>query len=507
MKNITFTFFFLICLFSLSCAQTLPNDIDISTSPNGVVDLPNTVNAVWQNNGFVKYTKIVSPNGQAIHFVAQNQLSEAQIVRARNILEFFLTNVPGSEFGTDKSAVANQMAANNAILLLLNGADGQGNDPDLPGQYLFEDEIAIEGHSWYINNNFDHRDAAFEEILHLMHDTGIGVDGPNTFPGVLPAYQTEIRAAQENAGMNNFSIWPIGADGTNPGVQDWYNELDDENSLSQEYLASVVDSYYGFWGPWTEEPGGMWGLYVAKTRAEIETLDPMGTSLMEQYFSPYININMDIDPSFNGLFSMTFEANQPYTHKSQYLQHCTLTGNNPAGLKGNDLYNRLTGNEANNELEGKKGNDRLNGEAGSDIAIFSGNAADYTISNQANSTIVADNFSNRDGVDTLWNMEILRFSDQDVELMTNIAIIPADQVFKVFPNPAADYLMIEMKSLTPIKAGEIKLLNALGKIVMIEKFDSLSGNVRFDVRDLLAGNYVLQVVNEQQSSSRKVVVQ
>jgi hypothetical protein len=46
-------------------------------------------------------------------------------------------------------------------------------------------------------------------------------------------------------------------------------ELTKENSLSQEYLASLVDSYYGLWGAWTESNShGMWGIYIAKTREE-----------------------------------------------------------------------------------------------------------------------------------------------------------------------------------------------------------------------------------------------
>ena len=347
-------------------------------------------------NSFVKYTKIQAPNGQAVHFLAQNQLTDAQIVRARNILEFFLTDVPDTQYGANKTAVLNQMGNNEATLLLLNGADGEGNEPNVDGQYLFEEEIAVEGHSWYINNNYDHRDAAYEEILHLMHDTGIGVDGPNSFPGVLPAYQAEIRAAQQNANTNNFAIWPIGAN--SGGIQNWYNELSQENSLSQEYLASVVDSYYGLWGAWTEQTGfGMWGLYIAQTRAEIQTEDPMGMTVMQQYFSPFIHVNMDIDPSFNGIFTMTFANATPYTHKSQYLQHCTLTGTNASGLLGNAEYNRLTGNASDNTLEGVQGNDKLDGKAGTDTAIFTGASNEYTLTSANGNILVTDNTANRDG--------------------------------------------------------------------------------------------------------------
>lgn len=390
---------------SFDAELTLPDDIDISISPNGIVDLPNDVHEDWIDGGFVKYTKIVAPNGKAIHFVAQDLLSDAQIVRARNILQFFLTNFSGSQYGTDKSVIVNKMAENNATLALMNGTHiSDVNEPDVPAQCLFQNEIAVEGHDWYINNDFDHRDAAYEEILHLLHDTGIGVDGEiNTQPGVLPAYQDEIRAAVENALDNDL----YGIDDP-----DYIDEISELNNLTQEYLAAVVDAYYGYWGAWTDGNGSIWGIYIAQTRNEVESLDPMGYALMPKYFSPYININMDIDPSFNGIFNMNFNAGQPYTHKSQYLQHCTLTGSNPAGLKGNDVNNELNGNSANNSLEGGKGNDQLDGKDGTDIAIFTGNLADYTITNEnGDSVTVTDNVANRDGADMLYNIESIQFAD------------------------------------------------------------------------------------------------
>ncbi len=503
MKNIITLSILLLGMVRLGCAQTLPDNFDISTSPNGVIPLPSNAPAAYSNNGFVKYTKIQAPNGQAIHFVAQNQITDAQIVRARNILQFYLTNLPNSEYGTDKSVVTNQMANNEALLLLLNGADGQGNEPNLPGQYLFQNEIAVEGHSWYINNNWDHRDAAFEEILHLMHDTGFGVDGPNSFPGVLPNYQAEIRAAQQNANGNNFAIWPLGA-GSDPDIQGWYNELDNENSLSQEYLASLIDSYYGLWGAWTETPGGMWGIYVAKTRAEIETLDPMGWALLPKYFSPYININMDIDPSFNGTFYMSFDASLPYSHKSQYLQHCTLTGSNNSNLQGNDLYNRLNGNDANNELEGLKGNDRLDGKSGTDIAIFTGNQNEYVITTEGVMTIVADNMNDRDGIDTLLNIEMLRFADGDITSTQNIS---SENVFNIFPNPATDFLHIIWKSSSPILSGYIYIYDTIGKKVLEQKFVNITEKITIDINFLPQGNYMLQIIGNHQSSSSNFIIQ
>ena len=100
----------------------------------------------------------------------------------------------------------------------------------------------------YTTNDYDeHRDATFEEVLQVVHDFGIGVSGSWQFvDGALPEYQEGIYSAMENAlpySMGGNNLW-----GIEPGMMDWLEELQYEGSLSQEYLASVIDSYYGLWG-------------------------------------------------------------------------------------------------------------------------------------------------------------------------------------------------------------------------------------------------------------------
>lgn len=482
-------FFYLI-----GSSQSLPDNIDISGSPNGVVPFPSGQPAVFSS--FVKYTKLQAPNGQAIHFMAQNAISDAQIVRARNILQFYLTNVPGSQYGSDKTEVFNRMGTNDAMLMLLNGSDGDTNPPQLNAQTLYQNEMAVEGSNWYINNNYEHRDASYEEILHLMHDRGIGVDGANSYPGALPAYQTEIRAAQDHADNNNFQIWPIGSS-ANSG---WYAELAQENSLSQEYLAAVVDSYYGYWGPWTEQTGfGMWGLYIAQTRSEIETEDPMGYALMPKYFSPNINMNMDIDPAFVGVFEMTFNSATPYTHKSQYLQHLTLTGSQASGINGNALYNRLNGNDANNTFTGRAGNDRINGKAGEDTAVFSGNYADYTVSRSGELTIVEDATTSRDGVDTLANIEKMQFADQTVSVLVSNEKVENSQPIDVYPNPFVDEIRIR----TNRDVDHVKVISQDGRVMLEARGLPVGGAIA--TSDWPSGLYVVYIKDAYGESAYKVV--
>jgi hypothetical protein len=353
---------------------------------------------------FCKYTQVLAPNGDPIRLFAQREISNEQMLYARGVLEFYLDPVPGSRHGADKTAIADKMAENGATLLLLKGHDGEfeifENEAqwrEIDGQPLYEDEIAAPGSTWYIDNVFEgHRDATFEEILHLVHDNGIGIDVDWMPPGVAPEFQHEIRLAEINA-LETNGLWAQGE-----RTADWIEELREEGSLTQEYLASVVDSYYGLWGAFDEREGGMWGIYVAKTREEIADKDPMGFALMEAFFNPYLTFDARLDPSFDGVFSMTFDPEIPYTHKSQSLVRATLTGANNSGLEGNDQDNTLRGNRGSNFLDGGDGVDTV---------VFEGAAAEYEISREGELLIIADTIEGRDGRDRLQAVEQLQFQD------------------------------------------------------------------------------------------------
>jgi len=250
--------------------------------------------------------------------------------------------------------------------------------------------LQVEGHAWYTEQDYaKHRDAAFEEILHFVHDNGIGVDGANGSLGAAPQLQTAIRAAQKNALSNK--IWGLGAENVK-----WIKELTKENSLSQEYLASVIDAYYGLWGAWKGSgTHSMWGIYLAKTRDEIAKEDFMGQEIMnKKFFHPYLTYNARIDSSFKGTFSLKFDTSIPYSHHSRYLKDITLLGRNNTNVRVNQYDNNISGNE------------------GSNTIIFSGNKSDYTISHSAGLVIVKDKKANRDGENRLRKVEKLQFIDQ-----------------------------------------------------------------------------------------------
>ncbi len=106
---------FLACTKSDEDLVTLP-EIDISESPNGIVELPEDVPAVFRDV-FTKYTKILAPSGKPIHILAQAGWTDDQIKKGRNVLQFILTDYPGSEYGNDKSVIANAMADRKATMV------------------------------------------------------------------------------------------------------------------------------------------------------------------------------------------------------------------------------------------------------------------------------------------------------------------------------------------------------------------------------------------------------
>jgi hypothetical protein len=399
-------------LFLLSCAVcdsghaqvvTLP-DIDISGSPDGIVPLPENTPSVF-TDVFSKYTKIIAPNGKPIHFLAQDAWSDDKILKARNVMEYLLTDYPGSTYGSDKAAVTNAMADRKATMTLYNtsadareGAFRRGTT-DLFTQSLWENETTAEGTEDYINHIT--RDASYEEVLHLVQGAGI--------EPAMPEFQAKLEAANKAATASKVCV---------PSNNNWF-----------EYSAQQLDVYLDLWvvqpKKWEGrdlKPGEMpegtahWGQNVANTRARLLETDPVGYELVTNFFHPYLTYTSLLPLDFEGTFSLAFDPSLVYTHKSQHLKNVTLRGSNDANLTGNAYDNVLTGNAGDNILRGSGGNDLLVGGKGDDAVVFSGDYADYTVTRNDGFVTVSDKRLNRDGTDSLTGIESLQFGDRRVEL-------------------------------------------------------------------------------------------
>jgi hypothetical protein len=388
---------------------TLP-EIEISQCTNGIVPLHENVPQVIRDV-FVKYTKIYAPNGKPIHILAQDGWTDDQIKKGRNVLEFILTDYPGSEYGNDKSTIANAMADRKATMVFFNTEPDLRKAfrgplrgaTDLSMQDLRANECPAEGDDDYMNHMT--RDASFEEIWHLVHDYGV--------KQVLPDMIAEMRKANDAAAEQGWRGWPD----------------DEPDEHPNEYVGVLIDNYYDLWtvrpklyegrdiAP-EDVPEGQshFGRYFAGSRARMKDQDTAGYALMEKFFPPFLTYTPELPDYFEGTFFLTFDESMAYTYKSQHLVNVTLTGTNNANITGNSYDNVLTGNEGDNILIGGRGNDTLEGGAGKDTAVFSGPRTDYTIRIHNGDSKVTDGKAGRDGEDSLKNIEILKFSDETVEI-------------------------------------------------------------------------------------------
>jgi hypothetical protein len=381
---------------------TVP-EIDISGAPSGIVNLLKNVPSVF-TDVFTKYTKIIAPNGKPIHILAQAGWTEDQIKKARNVLQFMLTDAPGTQYGNDKSAVANAMVLFNTEPEMHAARRGSlGSRTDLSMQDLRANECPAEGTEDYMNQMT--RDTSFEEIWHLVHDNGIKV--------VLRGMIAEMRGANDAAAKAGWRAYPE----------------DEPDEHPNEYMGVLIDNFFDLWtvppklyegrtiGPDDIPPGtSHFGRYFAGSCVRMEKLDPGGFTLVQKFFPPYLTYTPELPESFDGTFSLSYDESLVYTAKSQHLVRVTLTGAKNANLIGNAYNNGLTGNAGDNILEGRMGNDRLSGGDGLDTAVFSGVSSEYKIVKDGRQTIVEDTRPHRDGTNILESIEILRFRDKDVQL-------------------------------------------------------------------------------------------
>jgi hypothetical protein len=270
-------------------------------------------------------------------------------------------------------------------------------------QDLRANENPAEGTEDYMNHIT--RDASFEEIWHLVHDNGIKVTQPDML--------AEMRKANDAAAEKGWRAWPE----------------DEPQEHPNEYVGVLIDNHYDLWTLRPKKYEGReikpedvpegyshFGRYFAGSRARMKEFDPDGYALIQKFFSPILTYTPELPEYFEGAFSLKFDESLVYTYKSQHLVNVSLTGNNSATLIGNDFDNTLRGNDGDNVLEGGGGDDTIDGGAGNDTAVFSGIHSEYKITMTGAMLTVEDTLPQRDGFDTLKNVEMLKFLDKEVKL-------------------------------------------------------------------------------------------
>ncbi|MEP3418307.1 MAG: cadherin domain-containing protein, partial [Lentilitoribacter sp.] len=96
-------------------------------------------------------------------------------------------------------------------------------------------------------------------------------------------------------------------------------------------------------------------------------------------------------------------------------------------INGDEGDDKLYGESGNDTITGGEGNDAIDGGTGDDTAVFSGNWADYTITESGGTYTVVDNRpGSPDGTDTVRNVEFFEFADGTTTADDVIDVGPSD---------------------------------------------------------------------------------
>jgi Ca2+-binding RTX toxin-like protein len=107
------------------------------------------------------------------------------------------------------------------------------------------------------------------------------------------------------------------------------------------------------------------------------------------------------------------------------VENLTYTGAGAFTGIGNALANIIEGAGGDDILTGGGGSDQLIGRAGVDTVVMSGLRADYTITGDGAFALITDNVGGRDGVDSLYQIERIRFADGFILELTPPPAAPA----------------------------------------------------------------------------------
>ncbi|QUM76010.1 hypothetical protein HWV00_07110 [Moritella sp. 24] len=348
---------------------------------------------------FNRYIAVKTPNDGTIHIFSQSGVSVAQLLKARNTLQFFLTDT----MAMNKDVIADSMANRNAALFIFDDEDAMeevANNDDITSDPIFDNmqvlygtEIFVEGDRNYLAESSNRRDATFEEVLHITQAQGIAP--------AMPKFQNII-AKETNLAIEG-GVW----NPTQNQLDDWEFEGDEITgyTTSHEYFATIVEAYYGMW---EHKNTGMDG-YIANSRESQAEMDEKGLAIVHEFLPEYITTMMDIDASFAAgrTFHLSRDKDLPYTAKSQYLTSVRLTGTNDSNIVGNAQDNILMGNQGDNNIDGK---------AGRNTYKVNGLRADFDVEHHGDGYLIQDRVNARNGSDTLTNIQTIEFNDIKLNL-------------------------------------------------------------------------------------------
>lgn len=228
------------------------------------------------NANGIAHTSCVSAHGHDIPVLieAATNDSHAKAQHLMKIFKFYLDFFP--------KEISDSINESNVAMAFFY--DDKWNDDRDVGEYLeenyrFQDLFATETTRIDASENkadlqSPHlkRDAAFEEILHLVHDYGIMANAINSPASKWAVFQTELDLLTAKAILTG-NYYPNGKDAN-------LDEVDlDAESYDQEYLAYALYAYYdlNYEGYTAQE-------MKSATFTELQANDPEMVAFMQKYF-------------------------------------------------------------------------------------------------------------------------------------------------------------------------------------------------------------------------------
>ena len=477
--------------------------IDINESNNGIVDLPENTESIFLDVAS-RYTHVNVPNGDVIQILIQDDFTDEQILHVRHVLESYLVNIPGSEWGNEKGAVANSIATNNAILFLLNNENEYENpdlqllfDSGIKGQDLLSTEVFFEGSPQYMLSS--NRDATYEEVLHFIHGYGIQLAMPWMQSVIIDA----MNLAMENGDYNPLNDLPV-------------------EDFDEEYLAMGLECYFGLWA---HDPSGTGfcgdNEYAFITREAMENGDPALYNIIKGFFGENWLYTPILPEIYVGDFVMALDSNKVYTFKSQYLQNLLLAGSMNVNVYGNNFDNTLIGNEAINHFSGQMGDDLIIGSGDIDRSIYIGPRDEYVIlsPDETGDSFyqIIDLIPSRDGIDNLIDIEEVEFASTvyllDQLLSSDTELLPQDfMLYSPYPNPfnPVTHFKFDIPNLDAVNISVFDLSGKLTRTITNEEYRqgrySLTWNGRNSQGKIVpTGIYFIQLTTSSFVQTKKAL--
>lgn len=202
---------------------------------------------------FSKYIYVTAPNGGRIEIFGTSNVTNKQMVYARDILKQYIT-IPGKLYH-NKKYIANSLANKKSAMVFWDTEKQYRENMSkiVSTGYNFQDLYATE------SVDSGNRDASYEEILHLVHNYGISP--------TAPLFQNRLQKANDDAIAKGL----------------WQPDEDDlpQADYDDEYFAAIVDCYLGLW---VGKGGTMGGAYKPSSRSEMQEQDPQGYQLVVDMF-------------------------------------------------------------------------------------------------------------------------------------------------------------------------------------------------------------------------------